>query len=118
MRILADENCDRIIVSEPRLAGHDVASVGERGPGVPDEEVFALARAENRILLTFDHDFGLIAERATRRPPAVVLLRLESLSPAHRARMVVAALGALGTTIANRFVVIEPEQVRDRPFKA
>lgn len=58
MRALADENFPRPAVEALRRPGWDVFSVAEACPGVPDEEVAALCADQQRILLTFDKDFG------------------------------------------------------------
>ncbi len=85
MRILADENCDRMLVSMLRDAGHDVTYVGESSGGESDASVLQRARAEQRVILTSDRDFGLLAERDRHEPPAVILLRLDPLSRTARA---------------------------------
>ncbi len=118
MLILADENCDRTIVIALREAGHDVMSVTDAAPGLSDDGVFALAKSEHRILITHDHDFGMLAERAQERPQLLSPPRsLHPLSPPRRARAVVKTFEALGDKIINRFVVVEPERVRDRAYK-
>ncbi len=55
-RLLADENILQPAVHALRTAGHDVHAVLEDVRGAPDEEVLAAARAQSRILLTFDLD--------------------------------------------------------------
>lgn len=51
-------------VNALRLAGHDVFWVRTELAGATDERVLAHAVAEDRILLTFDKDFGDLAFRA------------------------------------------------------
>ena len=46
MRIIADENCDRMIVVALREAGHDVVSIREPEGGSEDSYVFDLAQTE------------------------------------------------------------------------
>jgi hypothetical protein len=58
MRFLADENFPLAAVRRLREAGHDVAVVAHDSPGIPDEQVFMLAGREERIVLTFDRDYG------------------------------------------------------------
>ncbi len=58
MRFLADESCDFSIVRALRGAGHDVVAVAEQSGGIPDDVVIELARADSRVLLTEDKDFG------------------------------------------------------------
>ena len=117
MKIIADENCERGIVHGLRAFGHDVTTILDLLPSIDDESVFALAQSESRILLTNDHDFGMIAERAIRRPPAVVLMRLERLSLQRRVEIVVRTFTEMGEDVNNQFVVIEPHQVRARTYE-
>ena len=117
MRILADENCDRLVVAVLRDAGHDVAYVAEWGGGQSDDDLFQRARAERRIIVTGDRDFGLLAERTVDRPPAIILMRLDPLTRMARAARVAEAVAQLGDGIGAELVVIEPAQIRRRPFQ-
>ena len=117
MRILADENCDRLIVTTLRDAGHDVLYVIDLGGGERDADVFRQALADRRAILTHDRDFGLLAERELAQPPAIILMRLDPLARAARARRVLEALRLLGDTIGDEIVVIEPAQIRRRPYQ-
>jgi predicted nuclease of predicted toxin-antitoxin system len=117
MRLLADENCDRLIIAALRDAGFDVSSVREQWPSIGDDKVFSLATAEGRVLLTNDQGFGLMAERSGPKPPAVVLLRLDPLLPSTRIKVVVDAFVTLGQQMLGHFYVIEPHQSRGRPIK-
>ena len=77
MRIVADENFPRPSIERLRKAGWDVLSIAEKCPGISDEEVASLCAEEQRILLTFDKDFGELAFRS--RLPAssgVVFFRI------------------------------------------
>jgi predicted nuclease of predicted toxin-antitoxin system len=63
MRFLANENFPGDAVDALKAAGHDVAWVRTMNPGSSDEDVLAWAVREQRILLTFDRDFGELAWR-------------------------------------------------------
>lgn len=80
MRLLADENCDRLLVSILRQDGHDVLYVVESMRGTSDLELFKLAHAEDRVIVTDDLDFGHISKSDNQRPPAVIIARLDELS--------------------------------------
>jgi predicted nuclease of predicted toxin-antitoxin system len=67
MRLLANENVPRAAVSTLAAAGHDIVWIRTVAPGATDAEVLALAAREQRILLTFDKDFGELA-RASGLP--------------------------------------------------
>ena len=58
------------VVQWLRRHGHDAVHLREEGlHRAPDEQVFAKALAEDRIVLTFDLDFGDLAV-LTREPAA------------------------------------------------
>ena len=61
MRLLADENFPGAAVAALEAAGHDVVWVRTEAPGTIDSDVLAWAAREERILLTFDKDFGELA---------------------------------------------------------
>lgn len=58
MRFLANENFPLPSVRLLRSAGHDVLSITEESPGISDDRILARAVAEERIILTFDRDYG------------------------------------------------------------
>ncbi len=74
MRLLADENIPLETVRALRAAGHDVFSATEATPGAADSDHLRRAIAEDRLVLTFDRDFGELAVRGPQRPEAGVLL--------------------------------------------
>jgi predicted nuclease of predicted toxin-antitoxin system len=63
MRFLADENFPRPALEALRKAGWDVSSIAENCPGISDDEVIALCADQERVLLTFDKDFGELVFR-------------------------------------------------------
>ena len=64
MRFLANENFPGAAVAALEAAGHDIIWVRVAAPGTTDPDVVAWAAREGRILLTFDKDFGELAELA------------------------------------------------------
>jgi len=73
MRILADENTPREAVLALRADGHDVFSASELSAGAQDQAHVARAIAEDRVIITFDLDFGQIAATADPKPGAGIL---------------------------------------------
>ena len=97
MKFLADENFPRPALEALLKAGWDVVSIAEECPGVPDEDVAALCAAQERILLTFDKDFGeLVFHRGLPAGSGVVLFRITPDSPEEAAEVAVAA-GSVST---------------------
>ena len=114
MLILADENCDAVLVAKLRSAGHDVVHILEQRPGSADEVVLELAVAHGRILLTNDLEFGSLGERLEQYTPAIVLMRLNALSVNLRADIVTKFMGSLQRDWHGKFFVVEPGSVRQR----
>ena len=71
MRFLANENFPGAAVTALEAAGHDVVWVRTATPGAADPDVPAWATREERILLTFDKDFGELAKDRRCRTRAV-----------------------------------------------
>jgi predicted nuclease of predicted toxin-antitoxin system len=116
MRLLANENFPGDAVEALRGRGHDVAWIRTDAPGTSDVEVLAHAQRENRIVVTFDKDFGELAFRA--RLPAssgIILLRISTPSAAHVTRVVVAAIESR-TDWAGHFSVVEDNRIRMTPL--
>jgi predicted nuclease of predicted toxin-antitoxin system len=85
MRFLADENFPGAAVAALSAAGSDVVWIGMAAPGISDFEVLARAAREERVLLTFDKDFGeLTKASALPATSGVVLLRLPVPRPENR----------------------------------
>ena len=65
-----------------RTAGYDVASFAELARGAPDVDVLRISCEQNRVLITFDRDFGeLIYRDLAPLPPGVIYLRVAASSP-------------------------------------
>ncbi len=117
MRLLADENTPYPAIAALRSDGHDVISIAERSPGASDIDIFAWAIREDRIVLTFDKDFGDIA----RLTPAsatcgVILFRGGMPSPRDIGRYFVDTIRGRSDW-AGHFSVVEPNRVRRWPLK-
>jgi predicted nuclease of predicted toxin-antitoxin system len=118
MQFLANENLPLDAVEVHRIEGHDVAWIRTDAPGSKDPTVLYRAVTENRVLLTFDKDFGDLAFHfglpATR---GIVLFRLQASSSAALARIVAAAIRSRNDWAGN-FSVVEPGRIRVRSLPA
>ena len=114
MRFLANENFPFEAVESLRQQGHDIVWVRVASPGISDPEVLSWAEAENRILLTFDKDFGELAFRA-KLPVSIgiILFRIKTPSSKVVAQKVTAAI-ALRNDWAGHFSVVEEDKIRMR----
>lgn len=116
MRILANENFPGPLIWELRRLGHDVVAVKESMRGVTDREVLERAQEEERLVVTFDKDFGELAFRfGLPAGSGIILFRLSGSSPeSDNAR----ALAAFDTGIdwVGSFSVVTNDRIRVRPL--
>ena len=73
MKIVADANVPKPIVVGLRHEGHEVQSILEISPRMPDPDILSLAAREQALLITCDKDFRQLAIEA-RRPCFGVLI--------------------------------------------
>jgi predicted nuclease of predicted toxin-antitoxin system len=115
MKFLLDENAELRIATFLKQAGHDVTSIIEDYPrSISDEQVLAIARAEDRILITNDRDFGELIFRQQLPHSGVIYFRLPLDSTASEK---IAWLRRVLRDYADRldqFIVIRPGGIRIR----
>jgi predicted nuclease of predicted toxin-antitoxin system len=84
-------------------AGHDVAIVADLSPAADDRHVLRLARDQQRVLITFDADFGdLVYQQREPAPPAIVFLRLHPID------------GVLAGSLTETYGNVTPEALAQR----
>jgi predicted nuclease of predicted toxin-antitoxin system len=116
MRILANENFPGDAVAALREQGHDVAWVRTDAPGSSDRNVLARAQAEDRLIITFDKDFGELAfRRGLPSSSGIILFRIAPRSPEVVVRFAVLALEAR-TNWGGHFSVVEENRIRMTPL--
>ena len=112
LRLLANENIPASAVSELRSRGHDVLWVRSDFPGAADELVLARAVVEQRVLITFDKDFGeLVYRRGRNASFGIVLFRFAMASPLDTATKIAAGLESRSDW-QGMFSVIEEGRIR------
>jgi predicted nuclease of predicted toxin-antitoxin system len=116
MRFLVDQNVPLAVVDGLQEDEHDVTWAQTAYPGADDEVLLNTAQEEDRILLTFDTDFGTLAfHRDLPASSGIVLFRLTLVSPSAVAKTV-------RETIRSRedwqghFSVVDDTQIRMRPL--
>lgn len=82
MRFLADMGVSMSTVSVVRHLGHDITHLSEQGlMRMGDPDIVAKARREDRIVVTFDLDFGEIMAFSGDASPSVILFRMRNQTP-------------------------------------
>jgi len=99
-----------------RNEGHDVSWARTHAPGRSDEAILAQSQAEDRILMTFDKDFGELAFRwGLPASCGIILFRLEIQGSARATALVLSALRSRSDWVGH-FSVVERERVRMKPL--
>ena len=116
MRLCANENLPEDCIARLRQDGHDVLWIREAAPRISDGDVLARAHDENRLLITFDKDFGeLVFKRGAKASHGIVLFRIAQPSAAVVAARVAAVLASRDDW-SGHFSVVEDFAVRMRPL--
>jgi predicted nuclease of predicted toxin-antitoxin system len=117
MKFLIDNALSVVVAVTLRQAGHDAEHVRDRGlGGALDEEIFDLAAAEARAVVSADTDFGTLLALRQESKPSVVLFRgATPRRPAGQAALLLANLPSFETELLRgAIVVIEPGRIRVR----
>lgn len=114
MRFLADQNVPLDVIEGLRDEGHDVTWAQADYPGADDEVLLEAAQREDRILLTFDTDFGTLAfHRGLPASSGIILFRLTPAAPAVVAETVVETIRSREDW-QGHFSVVDDTQIRMR----
>jgi len=80
MKFLANENIPRASFRFLKDKGWDIEHIGETNMGVTDKEVMELAISEDRIIITFDSDYGELVYKYGYKPTGVIYLRIQDFT--------------------------------------
>lgn len=115
MKLLANENIPLASVRALRQAGFDITAISELSPGISDERVLGLAKAESRTLLTFDRDYGeLVYVRGLPCPPGLVYMRFLPVTPTEPSQLLIKLFAQSKNMVQGYFVVLDRDSIRRR----
>jgi predicted nuclease of predicted toxin-antitoxin system len=110
MRFLADMGVAMRVVAWLRDQGYDGRHLREEElHRLPDVQIFRKAVTENRVLLTFDLDFGEIVASSGRQKVNVVLFRLRDTRTPHVIERLKVVLQEAGPALEQGAVVVVEE---------
>jgi len=110
MRFLADMGVSIRVVEWLRNNGHDAKHLREEGlHRMPNGEIFEKAIDENRIIITFDLDFGEIVALSKGKKASVLLFRLHTTRTSHLIRRLSSVLKDTTSALKEGAVVVVEE---------
>ena len=117
MKFLVDNNLSPLLAEHLATAGHDAVHVRDYGlQSASDPDVLARARAEGRVLISADTDFGaLLAHEKADRPSVLLIRRLVGRRAAEQASIILANLEPVQDDLdAGAIVVLTEDWIRIR----
>ena len=114
MNFLANENFPKPSLQILLNEGHDIRSVGDLRPSISDEEVVSWAKEEDRVILTFDKDYGEIVFRYKIKC-AVIFFRDKGDNPLFAGLKLLELLKEI--SVEGYFTVIDRNGIRQRELK-
>ncbi len=114
LKFLADMGVAPSVAIRLRELGFDAFHVVERLPGDSEDSVILeLARSEERIVLTMDHDFGTLLFRLGDKSPSIVYFRTTDVRPAAVLAYLARVVSLAGTDL-RRGVIVTVNDTRIR----
>ena len=114
MRFIVDHNVGRSVAQALTTDGHDTVFAGDVDPHMPDVEVLSWAVREQRILITQDHDFGMLVYQSEQAHAGVLLLRMGQARRAERIAVIRWILDQHAREIPGHFSTFESGRLRIR----
>jgi predicted nuclease of predicted toxin-antitoxin system len=114
MKFLGDMGIAGSTMNWLKSKGYDAKHLRDEGlQRLPDNEIFAKAERENRIILTFDLGFGDIAAAAGTALPSIIIFRLLDQTPANVNRRLEVVLREAATDL-RQGAIISVDEIRYR----
>ena len=117
MKLLANENFPIASVRFLQKKGYNIRAIGVDNPSVKDNEVMMMAIAEDRIILTFDRDYGELIFKHNYRPEAgVIYLRLDEYDSYEPGKIVDRLLSETDFNTTRKLTVVGEDTIRQRSY--
>jgi predicted nuclease of predicted toxin-antitoxin system len=120
MKLLLDQGLPRSTRDLLRQLGHEVAHVGDLGMArAKDEEILAIAKESNAIIVTLDADFHALLVHDSATGPSVIRLRVQGLGASKLCAVINNVLVSCGDELAKGAAVSASEnyaRVHRLPF--
>jgi predicted nuclease of predicted toxin-antitoxin system len=114
MKFLFDQSADFRLIPHLLQLAHDVQTISRNyPPGLPDEDVLAIARQEQRILVVADRDFGELIFQRGLVHAGVIFFRLPGAQLQTKREQLTTVLEEYDEELARgEFLVVTPGRIR------
>lgn len=117
MKLLANENFPYKSIYYLKEKGYDVLSIGMDNPSVLDSEIMKIAINEERIIMTFDRDYGELIFRHNYKPEqGVIYLRLDKYQPHEPGLIIEEIITNKEIDITRTLTVVDKNGIRQRKY--
>jgi predicted nuclease of predicted toxin-antitoxin system len=117
MKFLANENIPRLSIILLRNNDFDINAISEISPGISDQKVLSIGEDENRIIITFDRDYGeLIFQKKLEFSAGLIYLRFIPQTPLEPGELLLKILRNNDLSFNGKFTIIDKDKIRQRPL--
>ena len=113
MKLLLDADIHRSFLHRLKNQGHDVVDARDISrTALKDEEIFAIAQKEQRILITRDLDFSNILRYPPHKSYGIIVLRTYLLAKEDIFRVLLKALQTPQEQLQGTLVIVQKDRLR------
>ena len=117
MKLLANENFPYKSIYYLKEKGYDVLSIGMDNPSILDSEIMKIAINEERIIMTFDRDYGeLIFRHNYKFEQEVIYLRLDKYQPHEPGLIIEEIITNKEIDLTGTLTVVDKNGIRQRKY--
>ena len=117
MKLLANENFPYKSIYYLKEKGFDVLSIGMDNPSILDSEIMKIAMTEERVIVTFDRDYGELIFRHNYKPEkGVIYLRLDNYRPDEPGIIVEEIINNKEIDLTSALTVVSKNGIRQRKY--
>ncbi len=115
--LLADENVPFASYKYLLAEGYDIKHIAVDNASIEDAEVIEIAIEEDRIIITFDSDFGELVFKTGYQPKGIIFFRWKTFTPKAPGEYLHQLIQDRTISFEGYFTVIDEHQIRQRRIR-